>query len=299
MRYFQGMRRLVPLVAMVSSACGLALGGTFDSPPAEDEGGAPPPPDEASVVDSPGPPGDPDAAQDDAVDAIAAKDVADVATCTPLPADSGILGTLDLSVFVAKQDAVYNSANDKMLTLTPSGHGHSGAGWYPTMLPVVVSYDLTFEFRVGPGDTAGDGITWAVLQTATMPDAGNNGDGLGLDGLDYPGYAVIVDMHQSAPTDDDDTTLKLATMPNLKIIAHTGLNQKLDDGNLHSVDVSFRAPSSLSATLHAPGKDVTLAKLDNGFAQTAPAWVGFTGSTGGSASAHNEIASANMKSACR
>jgi hypothetical protein len=44
---------------------------------------------------------------------------------------------------------------------------------------------------------------------------------------------------------------------------------------------------------------MTVMKDDSGFVQTKPAYFGFTASTGGSADAHNEIASVTLQAACR
>ena len=51
--------------------------------------------------------------------------------------------------------------------------------------------------------------------------------------------------------------------------------------------------------MHGPTKQVSLSQLDPGFATSAPAYFGFTASTGGGANSHNEIASITVASACQ
>ena len=145
-----------------------------------------------------------------------------------------------------------------------------------------------------------------MLASAAVPGVGENGDGLGLRNIPAPGggvasgYAVDVDMYQD-PGDSTDlgpTTFKLLTMPGFKVVAAVAVPSPLNDGNLYPVDVSWRAPSSLSATLHAPGGAlVTVSSSDPGLTASS-AYFGFTGATGGVSDSHNEIAAMTVTFTC-
>jgi hypothetical protein len=214
-------------------------------------------------------------------------------TCNPL--DAGILGMLDLSTCIFAGNASWNENTDGKITLTNSNNFEAGAAWYPRQMPQVSAYDLTWSFRVGPGDTAGDGIAFAVLQTATTPDGnyvGMNGAGLGLQGLAGNGYAVAVDMYNT-------NEIRLVTMPDYTIVAHDANGDTLNDGMVHAVDVSWHAPSTLTATLHSTSGNLTVTSNDAGLTTTGPAWLGFTGATGGGSDSHNEIASITVTGLCQ
>jgi len=214
-------------------------------------------------------------------------------TCTPL--DAGIVGTLDLPTFITAGTANWNENADGMMTLTNSNNNEVGAAWSPRQMPQLSAYDLTWSFRVGPGDTSGDGVTFAVLQMATAPDntfVGNDGANLGLQGLQATGYAVAVDMYNT-------NEIRLVTMPSYTVVDAKANADQLNDGNVHSVDVSWRAPSTLTATLHSTSGDLTVTLTNAGFTTTGPAWFGFTGSTGTAADSHNEVASLVVKDVCQ
>jgi hypothetical protein len=213
-------------------------------------------------------------------------------TCTPL--DAGTLST-DLSTFIVAGTATWNENTDGKMTLTNSNNNEAGAAWSPSQMPLVSAYDLTWSFRVGPGDTNGDGVTFAVLQTNAMPAntyVGMNASGLGLQGLSGTGYAVAIEMYTT-------NEIRLVTMPSYTIVDSKANGDMLNDGNVHSVDVSWRAPSTLTATLHSTSGDLTVTSTNAGLTTTGPAWFGFTGSTGAGADSHNEIASLVVKDVCQ
>jgi hypothetical protein len=245
----------------------------------------------------------PDVGVDAGVDAgiDAGVDAGIDAGCTPLGAP--FVGQLALSMFSTKGTASWNENNDARITLTNSNNNEAGAAWYPTQAPVVVAYDLTWSLRVGPTNTAGDGIAFAMLEASAMPGVGDNGDGLGLRNLPgVTGYAVVVDMFKnpSDPTDLAQTTLKLFTMPGFMPVAETGLSAALNDGKTYAVDVSWRAPSTLTATLHGPNGSTTIVtSSDPGLTTTTPAWLGFTGATGGTSDSHNEVTGITITDACQ
>jgi len=64
------------------------------------------------------------------------------------------------------------------------------------------------------------------------------------------------------------------------------------------VDVSWRAPSTLSATLHAPGGALVKVSSTNPGLTTSSAYFGFTGATGGTSDSHNEIAGITLIDTC-
>jgi Bacterial lectin len=246
----------------------------------------------------------PDAAADSSLSSDSAAD-----TSSPcVPYDAGIGGTLDLSTFVLAGTAVYDENADGRITLTNSDNDQAGAAWYPTPIPDVSGYDLTWSLRVGPDDTAGEGITFAVLSSDGTPTVGDDGNGLGLrnitesggDGGIPSGYAVEVVMYDntSDPTNLGPTTLKLATMPGFTPIAEVLVPGVLNDGNTYAVDVSWRAPSYLSATLHGPDGGVTNVTSSNPGLTASTASFGFTGATGGISDSHNEITAITVNETC-
>jgi hypothetical protein len=300
------------------AACGLSLAGLGASP-----GGSPPDASPSDVgapgadgastggeVDGESPLGAPDSAARDSsppIDATSDGGGPEAApVCTPF--DSGVSGALVLSAFVVVGTASENENSDGRLTLTNSDNNQAGAAWYPTKLDGVAGYALTWTLRVGPGDTAGDGITFAVLTSSSAPGVGSDGSGLGLQNITAPGgdggvlagYAVDVDMFQDTgdPSDLGPTTLKLVTMPGFVPVAETVVPFALNDGNLYAVDVSWLAPSSLTATLHVPdGGLVRVSSSDPRL--TAPsAYLGFTAATGGISNSHNEVGGVTVTETC-
>jgi hypothetical protein len=294
-------RAIFGLAIAGAAACGLAVSGTGSAPEGSDASAAPDAARDLGSSDTQG--SDSGAARPDAPNAVeASPDGAPDASCVRLPTDASIpTGALDLTSFQLRGNAAYNQSGDGKITLTDSQNFQKGAAWYSALLPVVSSYKLTFVLRVGPNDTAGDGITYAVLAATSTPGVGDDGDGIGLRNISGSavGYAVVVDMYKNLtdPTDDDVTTLKVLTMPGFVVVAHQGLAEKLDDGNLHEVDVTF-AQGTLSAVLHGPTLTSTVTGIAPGFSQVLPAYVGFTGATGGGSNAHQEIASATLTAAC-
>jgi hypothetical protein len=228
------------------------------------------------------------------------------------PDDAGITGPLDLSTFVVVGSASFNENADGRITLTNSSSNQAGAAWYPHPMPAVGGYDLTWSLRVGPGNKQGDGITFALLASDAPAPApapallGNDGEGLGLQGIAepdggaIPGYAVAVDMFQNStdPTDLGPTTLKIITMPGFDVVAETLVPGALNDGNVYAVDVSWRAPSSLTATLHAPGGTLVNVSSSAPGLSWASGYLGFTGATGAGTDSHNEISGLTITSTC-
>ncbi len=299
---------LVVAVGVTLAACGLSTMG--EAPPSLGWSG-----DDGSAGQADGQGGDVRAGDDanrdappssDALGAEASGDAAgpdgpglpdapagDGWTCNPL--DAGLLGTLDLSTCIFAGTANWNENNDGKITLTNSNNFEAGAAWYPSQMPQVSAYDLTWSFRVGPGDTAGDGITFAVLQTAARPDnnfVGGDGSGLGLQGLTANGYAVAIDMYNT-------NEIRIVSMPTFTIVASKANADMLNDGNVHSVDVSWRAPSSITATLHSTSGDLTVTSSDPALTVAGAAWFGFTGATGGGSNSHNEIAGLVVDGLCQ
>jgi hypothetical protein len=288
--------------ALAAAACGLSVAGlrAEGGPGGGDDGGPGMPGDDGSGgVSDAAATGDADgtdaaggdAGGDDAPQTVDAPPP-DTWVCTPI--DAGVTGALALSSFATVGSAVWNENNDNRITLTNSNNNEAGAAWFPNKLPVVASYDLTWTLRVGPNNTAGDGITFAVLESTANLGVGDNGDGLGLRNLGGSpiGYAVAVDMYQK-------TTLELIAMPGYAVVASKDVpGAALNDGNDYAVDVSFRAPSTVTATIHAPSGAVTLTSSDPRLTTNAPAWLGFTGATGGGSDSHNEIVSINVSGAC-
>jgi hypothetical protein len=305
---------VAPVAACGLSASGLAGTGAVDAAlldsfaphgDASKGGGAG---DGASGDRDGGENGGDDAASDDA---SSAADVADAPhACAPY--DAGFNGALPLSAFVVAGDAVYDENSDGRITLTNSSNDQAGAAWYPRVLNGVAGYDLMWSFRIGPGDTDGEGMTFAVLASDDgVPGVGDEGDGLGLRGITgaaggaavLSGYAVeLVTYQESTDTTDlGPITLKLATMPGFLPVAEMAVPTALNDGNVYSVGVSWHAPSTLSATLYGPdGGVVSVTSSDPGLTLGASgAYLGFTAATGGVSDSHNEIAGITVAETCQ
>jgi hypothetical protein len=297
------------------AACGLSLGGLAPL------GGSS---RDASLVDSVAPPGvdasiaeggvagGDDAPGDDGalhVDSSLPEDASDTGSpVSCVPHDAGLGGALALTSFVVVGTAVYDENTDGKITLTNSSNDQAGAAWYPTTMPDVSGYDLTWSFRIGPGDTNGEGMTFAVLSSSGTPGVGNDGDGLGLQGITATGgdggipsgYAVELVTYDNTtdPTNLGPTTLKLATMPGFTPVAEALVPAALNDGNVYAIDVSWRAPSSLRATLHEPdGGLIDVTSTNPGLTAASP-YFGFTGATGGISDSHNEIAGITVTDTC-
>jgi hypothetical protein len=89
-------------------------------------------------------------------------------------------------------------------------------------------------------------------------------------------------------------------MPSFTVIAKLGVPHAYNDGNVYAGTVSWRAPGSISVTLQTPGGGTaTLSATDPGLAMTPPAFVGFTGATGGASDSHQEIAALAFTSTCQ
>jgi hypothetical protein len=217
--------------------------------------------------------------------------------CTPIAADAGFTAALSLAQLTTAGDAVYDENADTYVTLTNSDNNQAGAAWSTVQLPIVSSYAITWTLREGPDDTAGAGFTFALLQTATVPSStfvGNNGDAMGLQGIpgSPTGYAVALYLYGGLD-------LELVTMPNFTVVASKTTSDALNDGGLYDVDVTWQAPSTLTATVHAPSGLVTVTSSDAGLATTGPAWVGVTASTGVASDTHNELAGISVGSVCQ
>jgi Bacterial lectin len=293
-------------IALTSAAfaCGLAITGTgglvaldADADAPVDAGASPPPDDTGATSND----GGAFRSNDAAAGGDAAGNTVDAAPpCVPV-ADAGVLGALALADFDTKGNAKWDENTDGKMTLTDSYNYQSGAAWSKSLWPVASAYQLTFALRVGPGDTGGDGVTFAVLQGGSEPNVGDNGNGIGLRNLNgYTGYAVVVDMYKdnADATDLATTTLKFVKMPGFAILAKAGLAEALNDGNEHAVDVAL-AGTTLTATVHGPTLTTTLSWSDLAFAPTARAYFGFTSSTGGACNSHNEIASLTVADVCQ
>jgi hypothetical protein len=304
------------MLGMLAAACSQVL-GIHDVPtPVDASGGNEDAPGDAAVGDDTAADAPThDAAADDAPAADApatdastndAPELAEVGAVPPCVAgDAGWTGMLDLTTFVLAGVAAYNVGNDNHLTLTNNGLNETGAAWYPTMLPAVSGYDLTWQFRVGPGGTDGEGITFAVLSSASTPGVGANGEGLGLQSITgagagtLSGYAVEVVTYwdMTDQTSLGPVTLKLASMPSFTPVAETRVPVDLNNGNTYAVDVSWRAPGFLSATLHVSGTDYNVTSSDAGLAAPS-AYLGFTAATGAIANSQNEIVAITVKDTC-
>jgi Bacterial lectin len=213
-----------------------------------------------------------------------------------VPVDAGILGALPLSQFTTAGVARYDEYQDGFIALTQGSHNLAGAAWYASRLPVLSSYVLTWTFREQPGGTAGAGFAFAVLQTATTPSStfvGGNGAGMGLQNIPGgpTGYAVALYLYGG-------TEFELLAMPGFKVIKSVTTTDMLNDGSPYTVQVSWQAPSTLTAKVTVRSGTLTLTSDDAALTTTAPAWFGVTASTGAASNSINELAGITVSEAC-
>jgi hypothetical protein len=295
-----GSPYLVPVIVAAFVACGLPGNGLAPNDAGADGYG---PPDAGSSADGPVADDGGPSTGDDASDADASADDASQLQDSPGPdglpctsVDAGILGQLSLAGFTTAGVAQYDEYGDGMITLTQAASNLAGAAWYSQQLPVVTAYDLTWTLREGPNDVAGAGFTFAVLGSNTAPSAtfvGNNGDAMGLKGIagKATGYAVGLYLYGGI-------NLEILSMPKFQALASQTSQASLNDGNDYAVDVSWRAPSTLTATLHGPNGPITVTSSDPSLAAPGPAWFGVTASTGPASNSHNELAGIAVTDAC-
>lgn len=215
--------------------------------------------------------------------------------CGPL--DAAVLGTLPLSRFTTADVARYDEYQDGFIALTQNTHSLAGAAWYTAQLPVLSSYALTWTFREQPGGTAGAGFTFAVLQTPTVPSStfvGGNGAGMGLQNISGgpTGYAVALYLYGG-------TEFELLGMPGFTVIKSVTATDMLNDGSPYTVQVSWQAPSTLTATVTVHSGTLTLTSSDAALTTTAPAWFGVTASTGPASNSINELEGITVSEACQ
>jgi hypothetical protein len=284
-----GATHLHVTVAMAAlTACGLPLSGLESADGGLDSSG--PSPEAASP--------DTGASADDgaAPEAAPGDDGAtfDGPPCAPV--DAGVLGALSLTDFTTAGVAKYDEGADGLTTLTQAANNLAGAAWYDGQLPPLVAYDLTWTLREGPNQVAGAGFAFAVLAAPVAPAntfVGENGDGMGLRNITGAptGYAVGLYLYNGIE-------LMLIAMPDFTAIATQVAAGALNDGKLYAIDVSWRAPSTITATLHGPNGPLTVTSSDPSFASPGAAWFGVSASTGPSSNSHNELAGMTVTSAC-
>jgi hypothetical protein len=237
---------------------------------------------------------------DGGADAVALAD-ADAASVPPSdapcpPADGAVVGALSLADFTIAGAAQLNVGNDGLLTLTQAANNVVGAGWYKTPFAAGSAYDMTFTIRESANSVAGAGFTFALVTAPNAPTAafvGTTGDAMGLRGIPGAtgGYAVGLYLYAGI-------NFQLFSMPDFTAVASQTMAGAINDGTSYEVDVSWRAPSTLTATLRLPGGPLTVTSSDARFASPGPAWLGVTAATGPASNAHNELATATVVDVC-
>jgi hypothetical protein len=218
--------------------------------------------------------------------------------CVPL--DGAMVGSVDTGAMTLRGGASPDQRRQGLISLTESEHDQRGAAWSSNALPPLRAFQASFALRVGPNDTAGDGIAFAVLGASAPLEPGEDGSGLGLRGVGAPGFAVAVDMFRDSndPTDDGGTTLKLIAMPSFEVIAHVRHAESLNDGALYQVDVALEADGTLEATLHGRAVTTKVRHTHAAFRVPSPAILGATAATGDASNSHNELVSITIAGGC-
>lgn len=239
---------------------------------------------------------------------------------TPLFAQISFTGFSDLSNLSTNGSTTNNGGS--VLSLTTDGQSHvSGSAWFKTRQPVTGSFSTTFQFRIthigANGSGPADGLAFVIQNTVGddtgLQARGGSGSAIGYGapdsqsdinngGIAIPNsLAVEFDTFQNGPYDPDANHVAIqscVTAANTQDHTHCNIGlvpvpltqTALADGHTHTATVTY-AGGRLDVILdnvdlfpatnaHAAGVvfDLTTLALTNG----TSAFVGFTGSVGGS-----------------
>jgi hypothetical protein len=107
----------------------------------------------------------------------------------------------------------FKGAPDGRLLVT-DGLDETGAVWLDQRAGTTFYASLTFDVS---GGTGGEGFTFAFLDETSLLSLGNDGAGLGVEGLD--GWAVALDTHQNLVTDPTGEWLSLRETRDFTLVA--------------------------------------------------------------------------------
>ena len=199
---------------------------------------------------------------------------------------------LDLSTWHFEGSAVWDSTNS-WVQLTDPSYDQAGTAFQIADTVDAGDVDIEFSFYVSGGSGA-DGISLTALDTTRMTGfVGSTGGGIGYMGM--PGWSVEVDTWYNSeyndPTTEDHLSVHIdgdvanpvtwATLP------------EMEDGAWHLFS------ATISGTWMSIAVDgVTYIDQDIPGVTSFPAYVGFTGSTGGSTNYHLIDALAVERNVC-
>ncbi|MFN7142444.1 MAG: lectin-like domain-containing protein [Myxococcota bacterium] len=187
---------------------------------------------------------------------------------------------LDLATWHFEGSARWDASNGWVELTTPT-YDQSGTAFQTGSTVGADNVNIAFRFYVSGGSGA-DGISLTALDTTRMTGfVGSTGGGIGYAGL--PGWSIEVDTWYNGeygdPTQDDHVSIHFDGQP-MGPAAWAALPE-MEDGAWHDMEVSVLAPH---VTVTIDG--VTYIDTDLAGFTAFPAYVGFTGATGGSTNAH-------------
>ncbi len=184
------------------------------------------------------------------------------------------------------------------IRLVPAQNKATGAAWFTDKQSVSGGFDATFAFQITQCDKAlngGDGFAF-VIQNCEANAMSGPGGGMGYGGYGRPydqfgipgSLAVEFDTYAN-PSEPNGNHISVQTRGKERNRAEQKYSigtateiPNLEDGKLHSVNISYRQPGTLSVYIDQSFKPalVVTVDLDKTLGLSAGrAWVGFTAAT--------------------
>lgn len=191
-----------------------------------------------------------------------------------------VTDNLDLSTWNFEGSAKWDSSNSWVELTTPT-QGQAGTAFQTASTVSSDSVVIDFKFFVS-GGTGADGISLTALDANRMTGfVGSTGGGIGYEGL--PGWSIEVDTWYNSenndPTTDDHVSVHVNG--NVSNYAAWARLPEMEDDKWHDMSVTV---SGTWMTVEIDGTTY----IDQNISSLAsfPAYVGFTGATGGSTNWH-------------
>lgn len=167
--------------------------------------------------------------------------------------------------------------------LTPAMQNQAGALWR-TFAQTFEHFDMTAGFSITPpNSTPADGMAFVFTSNASLPNIGDDGANLGVDGL--PGYGVVIDeFGEDYPVAPPLVALVDLTKaaPGPWVITAQTIKTPVLDGNEHFLHVGFDAGV---VTVHIDDELALDHAVIPSYTTITGRW-GFGAGTGGDVAAH-------------
>ena len=188
--------------------------------------------------------------------------------------------SLDLSTWNFEGSALWDATNSWVELTAPVGN-QSGTAFQTASTVDATNVQIDFSFYVS-GGTGADGISVTAIDTTRMTTfVGGTGGGIGYQGL--PGWSIEVDTwyngEHNDPTTEDHLSVHLDG--NVNSPQAWAALPEMEDGAWHTMSVTV---SGTQVTVQIDG--VTYLDQAVSGLSSFPAYVGFTGATGGSTNYH-------------